>query len=158
MKIDFWKLIAAIAICQLTGAIGSLFTFSAIPSWYTTLVKPSFTPPNWVFGPVWILLYALMGIAVYLVYETKVKNKKLKEFALALFGIQLILNAIWSIVFFGMQNPLGGLIVIVLLWLSIAATMVKFYEINKIAEILMIPYILWVSFATALNYWIWALN
>jgi len=158
MKINAWKLILAIVICQLAGIIGSLFIVSAIPAWYSTLAKPWFTPPNWVFGLVWIALYALMGIAVYLVYEQKVKNKKLKNFALTLFAVQLILNALWSIVFFGMQSLFGGLLIIVLLWLALAVTMVKFYEINKIAYVLLVPYLLWLSLATALNYWVWVLN
>ncbi len=158
MKINAWKLILAVIICELAGVIGSIFTFSSIPAWYSTLAKPGFTPPNWVFAPVWIILYALMGIAVYIVYESKVKNKSLKNMALSLFGIQLVLNAVWSIVFFGMHNTFGGLIIIALLWLSIAATMLKFYEINKTAYMLLIPYLLWVSIATALNYWVWILN
>lgn len=158
MKINFWKLIAAILVCQMAGIIGSIFTISSIPSWYSTLAKPWFTPPNWAFGPVWITLYALMGIAIYLIYETKVKDKKTKKLAITLFAIQLILNTLWSIVFFGAHNIFGGLAIIVFLWLFIAATMVKFYEINKTSYILMIPYLLWVSLATALTYWVWVLN
>jgi len=151
-----WKeLILAIVICQLAGIIGSLFTFSAISTWYATLVKPSFSPPNWVFGPVWTLLYTLMGISVYLIYISKSKEK---FDAMKIFGFQLFLNAIWSIVFFGMKSPLYALAIIALLWLSIIFTTIKFYKINKTASFLLIPYLLWVSFASILNYYIWVLN
>ncbi len=151
-----WKeLIAAIVVCQLAGIIGSVFTISSIPTWYAGLVKPSFSPPNWLFGPVWILLYTLMGIAAYWIYTSK---NKLKNSALIVFGVQLALNAIWSIVFFGLHSPLLGLIVIALLWISIAWTMVKFYAIDKLASYVLVPYLVWVSFASVLNYSIFVLN
>lgn len=156
MKIK--ELILAIAICQLAGVIGSIFTVSSILTWYSTLIKPSFNPPNWLFGPVWIILYTLMGFSLYLFYTSK--HKKLREWkeGLAIFGVQLILNALWSVVFFGLKNPLLGLVIIILLWLSIIATLVKFYSINKNAAYILIPYFLWVSFATILNYYIYLLN
>jgi tryptophan-rich sensory protein len=148
-----WKnLIAAIVICLLAGAIGSVFTFNSIPTWYASLVKPSFSPPNWVFGPVWTLLYVLMGVAAYIIYESK------KREALKIFGIQLCLNAAWSIVFFGFRSPFGGVLVIILLWLAIAWTIFEFLKISRPAAYLLIPYLFWVSFASALNYSIWMLN
>jgi len=148
-----WKeLVAAIVICELAGVIGSIFTFNSIPTWYAYLVKPSFSPPSWVFGPVWILLYALMGLAAYIVYESK------KRDALKIFGVQLCLNTAWSIVFFGFHSPLGGLLVIILLWLSIAWTILEFLKVSRPAAYMLVPYLLWVSFASVLNYSIWMLN
>ncbi len=149
------KLFGAILICELAGAIGSIFTLQSIPTWYATLIKPGFSPPNWLFGPVWILLYALMGVAAYWIYISKDKRTKA---ALSIFGFQLVLNVLWSIAFFGLRSPLYGLVVIVLLWLSIVATILKFHEIDKKAGLVLIPYILWVSFALILNLFIWRLN
>lgn len=151
-----WKeLILAIILCQLAGIIGSFFTFESIPTWYASLEKPFFNPPNWIFGPVWITLYTIMGISSYLIYTSK--NKR-KTDALKIFGIQLFLNAIWSIIFFGFKSPLIALIVIILLWFLIIFTILKFYKINRAAGLILIPYILWVSFATILNYYIFILN
>ncbi|MFN7990743.1 MAG: TspO/MBR family protein [Candidatus Micrarchaeia archaeon] len=148
-----WKLlIAAVLICELAGVIGSVFTFSSIPTWYATLVKPDFAPPNWLFGPVWITLYAMMGVSAYLVYETG------KRESLKIFGLQLALNASWSIVFFGLRSISGGLLVILLLWLAIAWTILSFLKVSKTAAYLLIPYISWVSFASVLNYFIFMLN
>jgi tryptophan-rich sensory protein len=155
MKIDWKILIGAILVCQLAGIIGSIFTFSSIPTWYASLAKPSFSPPNWVFGPVWTTLYTLMGISLYLIYKSK---NKLRNPAMVTFAIQLILNAIWSIVFFGLKSPLGGLIIIFLLWAYIANTLLRFYAIDKNAGYLLVPYLLWVTFASVLNYYIFALN
>jgi len=153
-----WKaLLAAIIICSLAGALGSLFTFSAIPAWYAGLNKPSFSPPNWVFGPVWTTLYILMGISAYLIYQ-KGWQKKPVRFALSIFAVQLVLNALWSILFFGLRSPLLGLAGIIPLWLSIAYCIKLFRPLDARAACLLIPYILWVSFATLLNYSIWALN
>ncbi|MBU0532187.1 tryptophan-rich sensory protein [Candidatus Micrarchaeota archaeon] len=151
-----WKeLIIAIVICQLAGIIGSFFTLQSIPTWYTSLAKPSFTPPNWVFGPVWITLYTLMGVSAFWIFSSKNKKQKM---ALYIFACQLILNTLWSVVFFGLQSSLYGLIIIILLWLSIIATIVKFHEIDKRAGLILIPYLLWVSFASILNFWIYILN
>lgn len=149
------ELIISMLICQFAGLIGSVFTFQAIPTWYVKLVKPAFTPPSWVFGPVWVLLYTLMGIGVYWVYNSK---NKAKGIALALFGAQLVLNSLWSIVFFGLHSPLFGLAVIVLLWLVILATAIKFYEVDPKAGLILVPYLLWVSLASVLNYYILILN
>ncbi len=149
------RLVAAILICEFAGGIGSIFTLQSIPTWYAALVKPGFSPPNWVFGPVWILLYALMGVAAYWIH---VSGDKRSKAALSVFGIQLALNVLWSIAFFGLRSPLYGLAVIVLLWLSIAATMARFYEIDKKAGLILIPYMLWVTFALILNFSVWRLN
>lgn len=150
-----FKLLGSILVCQLAGIIGSLFIASG--SWYQQLNKPDFQPPGWIFGPVWIMLYTLMGISLYLVIVKDVEFKD-KKIALALFFIQLILNTSWSIVFFGMKSIIGGYLVIVFLWIFILLTMLKFYKISKISAVLLIPYILWVSFAAVLNYSIWRLN
>lgn len=151
------KLILAIIICNLAGAIGSIFTFASIPTWYATLIKPEFNPPNWVFGPVWTTLYILMGISLYLIWKQYEKRKNAKP-ALTVFSIQLILNSLWSILFFGMQSPLYGLLCIIPLWASIALMIVRFYPLSRNAALLQIPYLLWVSFATVLNASIWMLN
>ncbi|MCX6773709.1 MAG: tryptophan-rich sensory protein [Candidatus Micrarchaeota archaeon] len=146
-----------VLLCLAAGAIGSFFTFPSIQGWYSSLNKPFFNPPNWVFGPVWTLLYVLMGIAAYLVYEKGIKKKNVKE-ALAFFGAQLFLNVLWSLLFFGLHSPLCGLLCIIALWVMIALTMKKFYMISRTAGLLFIPYILWVSFAAILNLFIWGLN
>ena len=153
----FVKLVVAIVITQLAGIIGSLFTFSAIPTWYATLTKPELNPPSWVFGPVWTTLYVLMGVSVFLIWQKGWERKDVKV-ALSVYGIQLVLNALWSIVFFGMQSPGLALVNIALLFISIFFTMVLFYKISRPAMYLLIPYILWVSFASYLNYAIYALN
>ena len=163
MKLNnFFKLVIAIGISEMAGIIGSVFTISAIPNWYSTLVKPALNPPSWIFGPVWTTLYALMGIAAFLIWSSYAKvsedKKKGIKVALALFGIQLVLNTLWSIIFFGLHNPGGALVEIVFLWLAILATIIAFAKISKPAAYLLVPYLLWVSFASYLNYSIWALN
>ena len=151
------KLILSIIICQAAGLIGTIFTMDSIPTWYAALNKPSFNPPNWLFGPVWTVLYLMMGISLFIVWKEDLKNKIVKS-AFIIFMIQLFLNTIWSVVFFGMQSISGGLIIIVLLWLMILFTIIKFMKISRVAGILLIPYLLWVSFATFLNYSIFQLN
>ena len=151
------KLIASIFICQLAGIVGSLFTYQAIPTWYAYLQKPSFNPPNWIFGPVWITLYTLMGISAFLVFERGWENKEVK-LALSIFGLQLILNSIWSIIFFGLQLPVFAFIEIVILWIFILLSIIYFYKVSKPAALLLLPYILWVSFASVLNLSIAILN
>jgi tryptophan-rich sensory protein len=153
---NWWKLIASIFLCQMAGAIGSLATFPNIAGWYLALNKPFFTPPNWAFGPVWLTLYLLMGIAFFMVWN-KGLNKKTRP-ALQIFGIQLALNTLWSIVFFGFQSIFAGLVVIVLLWLAILWTMARFWKISRPAGWLLVPYIVWVTIATALNAAVWLLN
>ncbi len=158
MKINnTFKLIIAIVVSELAGVIGSLFTVSAIPTWYAGLVKPALNPPAWVFGPAWTTLYFLMGVAAFLIWKNGWERKDVRM-ALGVFGIQLFLNAIWSIIFFGLQSPALALVDIVLLWLAIVWTMFVFYKISKPAAYLLMPYILWVGFASYLNYSIWMLN
>ena len=147
----------AIIVCQLTGLIGSFFTGPAITTWYAGLAKPSFTPPNWLFAPVWISLYFLMGIALYIIIREDCKEKKIKN-ALYIFAIQLVLNASWSIIFFGLNTIFIALIEITILWIAILLTIIFFYKISKTASILLLPYLAWVSFAVALNFSIWQLN
>jgi benzodiazapine receptor len=154
---DVLKLLASIIICQLAGVIGSLFTSPAIPTWYAALVKPTFNPPNWVFAPVWISLYFLMGISAYLVWRKGTENPRV-NLALRFFIIQLILNSIWSVLFFGFRFPLLGFVEIILLFFFILLTVVYFFKVSKIAGILLLPYILWVSFAAVLNFSLWRLN
>ena len=154
---DIFKLIISIVICQLAGVIGSIFTRPAISTWYATLRKPSFTPPDWVFAPVWILLYFLMGIAVYVVWLKGLREKQIRK-AMILFGGQLILNALWSWIFFGLRSPLAGFIEISILSIVIIFTIQVFFKISKTAGALLIPYFLWVAFASGLNLSVWVLN
>lgn len=154
---DFLKLVISILICQLAGLIGSIFTGPAIPTWYEALKKPSFTPPSWLFAPAWITLFVLMGIAAFIVWRRGLSERQVK-IALGIFLIQLVLNALWSVVFFGLKTPLGGLIVIVVLWIAILLTILNFSKISTAAGILLLPYILWVSFAAVLNLFLWRLN
>lgn len=142
--------------CQLAGLVGSIFTFPSISNWYKYLNKPFFNPPNWIFGSVWTTLYLLMGISFYLIWQSKSKKKNNKYFLI--FFIQLFLNSLWSIIFFGLHNTLLAFIEIMFLWLAIILTMLGFYKVSKPAGLLLIPYILWVSFASVLNFAIFILN
>ena len=151
------KIILSIAVCQAAGMIGSYFTRPAIPNWYATLAKPSFTPPDWVFAPAWIMLYILMGISFYLVWRRGWTDYQVKK-ALIIFLIQLGLNAFWSVAFFGLRSPLAGMIVIVALWVAILQTMIGFSRLSRGAVLLLVPYICWVSFAAWLNFSILRLN
>ncbi len=151
------KFIIAIVVSELAGIIGSVFTSSSIPTWYATLTRPALNPPSWVFGPVWTTLFAFMGIAAFLVWKKGLKRKDVK-IALGIFLGQLVLNTFWSIIFFGLHSPGGAFIEIIFLWLAILATIIAFVKISKPAAWLLIPYILWVSFASYLNFMIWILN
>jgi len=151
------KLIIAIVVSELAGVIGSLFTAPSVTTWYPALVKPALNPPAWVFGPVWTTLFALMGIAAYLIWR-KGLNRKNVKIALGIFIGQLVLNTLWSIIFFGWHSPGGAFAEIIFLWLAILATIIVFARISKPAAWLLVPYLLWVSFAAYLNYVIWALN
>lgn len=153
---NFFKLIISILICQSAGIIGSFFTVSSLGSWYQTINKPSFNPPGYLFGPVWITLYLLMGISLYLVWSKK-GNAEIK-IPLIIFFAQLFFNTIWSVLFFGFQSPVLALTDIIILLVLIIMTIISFYRVSKPAAFLMIPYILWVSFATVLNYYIVKLN
>ncbi len=147
------KLVACILICQIAGVIGSLFTTPSIATWYEQIQKPDIRPPNWAFGPVWITLYTLMGISLYWVLDKKNIN-----IPLILFSIQLVLNAIWSIIFFGLQNPFYAFIEIIILWIMILLTIISFYRVSRKAGLILLPYIIWVTAAMILNYYIWILN
>ncbi len=154
--VDILKLITCVIVCQIAGFFGSFFTIPAIPTWYNQLEKPFFTPPNWIFSPVWIILFIMMGIALFFVWREP-GRPGLKP-ALILFLVQLILNVFWSIAFFGLRSPWLGLIDIVALSIAILLTIRYFLRISKLAGILLMPYFLWVSFATLLNFSIWILN
>ena len=150
-------LIGSVLLCNCAGLLGSLFTTTGPGSWYSTLIKPAFNPPSWIFAPVWTLLYILMGISLYLVIMEGMKGRDVR-IPLLIFAIQLILNILWSYAFFGLESTFFGLLVIILLWISIVATMILFYPVRKAAAWLLVPYILWVSFATILTYTIYSLN
>ncbi len=151
------KLLASLVLCLLAGFVGSIFTTPKIDGWYAGIHKPSFTPPGWLFGPVWTFLYVLMGIALYLVWRKGLAAKGVK-IAIAVFLVQLALNALWSFAFFGAESPLAGLVVVVALWAMIAASIAAFAPVSRTAAALLVPYILWVSFATILNASIYFLN
>jgi len=151
------RLIVSILASFAAGGIGSFFTFKAIPTWYAGLKKPRYTPPNWAFGPVWTTLYILMGISVFLTWQKGFASNDV-FLAFILFWVQLVVNAIWSIIFFGMKSKGGGVITIIVLWLLILATMVASFRVSGWAGALLIPYILWVSIASYLNIGIWVLN
>jgi benzodiazapine receptor len=154
---DVIKLVVAIVACQAAGAIGSIFTTPAIPTWYAALEKPFFTPPNWLFAPAWITLYLLMAVAAFLIWRQGLGQKGVNS-ALLVFLVQLVLNALWSVVFFGLHSPLWGMVVILALWVAILLTIIRFFKLSTAAGALLLPYILWVSFASALNIAIWVLN
>lgn len=151
------KLIVSILIVWIVGGFGSIFTAGSVNTWFTTLTKPTFNPPSWLFGPVWTILYIMIGISLFLVWKSNVKLK-FKKTAYWIFAVQILLNGFWSVAFFGMQNPALAFLVIVLLWISIILNIIYFYKISKTAGWLLVPYWLWVSFASVLNGAIWLLN
>ena len=151
------KFIISIIICQSAGIFGSLFTFDSISDWYVTLEKPTFAPPNWIFGPVSITLYFLMGLSLYIVWKDELKSKTRNAF-FVVFGIQLILNALWSFLFFGLRSPFLGLLDIILLDIMVIVTIIYAKSISKLAIILLIPYLIWIVFASFLNYVIFLVN
>lgn len=152
-----WKIIIAVTVCLIVGSLSGLATTDAIEGWYATLNKPSFNPPNWVFGPAWTTLYILMGIAAGLVWKAGWERADVRS-ALSIFGVQLVLNGLWSIIFFVGESPLWALVEILVLSAFIILTMVRFKPINATAAYLLVPYILWVSFATVLTASILYLN
>lgn len=154
---NFFRLIGCIALCEAAGIIAAALTAQSVRTWYPTIVKPSFTPPNWLFGPAWTILYALMGIALYLVWQKSEQGIAVRT-AVIVFFLQLGLNALWSFIFFGMQSPFWAFVEIVLLWLCILATIILFWKISTAASLLLVPYILWVTYASALTFAIWQLN
>jgi len=154
---SFFKLVIATVACEIAGIIGALFTTPSIPTWYATLAKPVLNPPAWIFGPVWTTLYFLMGIAAFLVWNKGWDRKDVRK-ALGVFLLQLVLNVAWSIIFFGLHSPFWAFVDLVAMWLAIVWTMSLFYKISKPAVWLLVPYILWVSFAGYLNLLILMLN
>lgn len=156
-RIADWLVLAAFVVgCLAVGWIGSLFTAPQIDTWYADIEKPAFTPPGAVFGPVWTILYAVMGVAAWLVWRRR--HVAAVGIPLALFAGQLALNFAWSPVFFGMENPAAGLAIIIPLWFAIVATIAAFAPVQRWAAALLVPYLAWVTFATALNFEIWRLN
>lgn len=151
------KLAATVLLCVILGSLGSLVTITGPGSWYASLQKPFFAPPGWVFAPLWITLFVLMGIALYLVWESGPYRREV-QIAIDVFGAQFVLNVLWSFLFFGLKSPLLGLLDIIILWWLILATIVTFYRVRKGAAYLLVPYIAWVSIATALNASIYLLN
>lgn len=177
-KINIVKFLVSIIVCEGAGIIGSVFTMPSIKSWYAFLNKPVINPPNWIFGPVWTVLFILMGISLYLVWsknfvakplKTKIKawnpwSQKLmsgswqKINVVSIFAVQLVLNVLWSVIFFGWQQPGLAFFELLMLWFAILYTIINFWRISKPASYLLVPYILWVTFAGFLNYSLWMLN
>ncbi len=153
---DILKLAASIILCQLAGLLGSFFTTPAIPTWYQTLNKPIFTPPNWIFAPAWISLFILMGISLFMVWQRQDHPQSKAPFIF--FFVQLILNIFWSAAFFGLRSLILGLMDIILLWIAILLMILNFLKISKAAGLLLLPYLFWVSFAALLNFSLWVLN
>ncbi len=151
------KLIIAVAVPLVVGGISGYFTVTGVESWYLTIQKPTWNPPNWVFGPVWTTLYVMMGIALFLVWKEDT-SRELKAIAFILFGVQLLLNFFWSFIFFKLEQPGWAFAEILVLWTAILACIFAFGQVNKTAAWLLVPYISWVSFATILNGTIWKLN
>jgi translocator protein len=154
---DVVKLVVSLVLCEGAGVAGSLFTVPAVKGWYQGLKKPPFTPPNWLFGPVWTTLYLLMGLAVYLLWRQGL-SEGTARLAFIIFWVQLALNVSWSAVFFGRRSLSGGLAVIVVLWLTILATIIVSFGVSAASAWLLVPYLAWVSIATYLNAGVWWLN
>jgi translocator protein len=153
---NFVKLIVSLVLTLGVGAVAGIFTGSAIPNWYATLNRPSFAPPNWLFGPAWTFLYIMMGISLFLVWKSA--PDKARDTALIIFGVQLLLNFAWSFIFFYFKELGWALVEIVLMWLAIVAMLIAFHKVNPWAAYINIPYLMWVTFATALNAGFWKLN
>ena len=149
--------ILCLAIPLVVGMIGSVFTIPSIPGWYATLTKPAFNPPNWLFGPAWTILYILMGIALYLVIRNGIQDPAVKQ-GLFLFSVQILLNLLWSIIFFGMHEIFFALVTVLVLFVFIVATMRSFLKVSKPAGWVLLPYLCWVGFASVLNATIWIIN
>ena len=152
------RIAIVVIICLAVGYLSGMVTRASITTWYPTLVKPSFNPPNWIFAPVWTSLYVMMGVAAGLIWNQITTQKSAVTKALQFFIIELVLNALWSYLFFGLHNLMLATIEVVLLWLMIFETYSQFAKINKTASYLMLPYLAWVSFASVLTASIWWLN
>lgn len=151
------KLFISLGVVQMAGIIGSFFTAPNIPVWYEGLTKPELAPPNWIFAPVWITIFVLMGISLFLVWDRGLKRREVRV-AMLVFFVQLIFNTLWSVIFFGLQSLGLAFLWIVVLWSAIVININLFMRISKVAGWLLAPYIIWVSFAAYLNYAIWILN
>jgi translocator protein len=152
------KILVMVATCLSVGYLSSNVTMTSVKTWFPLLVKPPLNPPNWIFAPVWSTLYVLMAIAAGLVWSKIDSSREEVKKALLFFWIQLGLNALWSLLFFGLKNPFLALLEIILLWLMIYETYHKFNKINTLSGKLLLPYLAWVSFAFYLNASIWYLN
>ena len=155
---DWVALLIAVAICLAVSALGGWATSTSVGTWYPTLAKPSFNPPDAVFAPVWTTLYLMMGVAAWLIWRQRCADPAAIRRALALFGVQLALNLAWSVLFFGLRQIGWALVDIVLLWTAIAAATLAFWRVDRTAGLLMLPYLAWVGFAGMLNLVIWRLN
>jgi translocator protein len=151
------KLVCSVSLCLMTGFVGSFSTMNSVKTWYASLSRPYFTPPDWTFGVVWPILYVMMGISVFMIWNRGLDKRKVKV-ALGLFVLQLVLNGLWTPIFFGLHMIALALIEIVLLWIAILLTILVFWRISKAAAFFLFPYILWVSFAAILNTALWYLN
>lgn len=151
------KLFICLAASFLTAILGGFFTSISVTTWYLALIKPAGTPPPWLFGPVWSLLYFLMAIAIFLIWRTPDKKPQV-AFALQVYFVHLLINLLWSAVFFGLQSPFFGLLILFSLWVMIGILLFLFFLINKEASLLMVPYWLWITYAMYLNFGIWQLN
>jgi len=149
-------LIGAIVLCQGVGGLGTIWTTDGVKNWYPKLEKPSFNPPSWAFGPVWTLLYAMMGASAWLTWRKGGEERTMR--ALQLFSVQMLLNMLWSFIFFRLRSPRWAFVEIVVLWLAIVMTLVAIWRVSRIAGLLFLPYLLWTSFALLLNARIWRLN
>lgn len=156
-KINWWALLGFIVGVELVGNIGSLATFSQITTWYAALNKPWFNPPTWLFGPAWTILFALMGIALYMVWVCGTKKAVVRD-ALYIFALQMALNVLWSFIFFGWHQPGWAFLEIIIMWLAILWAIIAFGRICKSAGWVLVPYLAWVTFASTLNYAVWQLN
>jgi benzodiazapine receptor len=153
---EWWGLIGFLAAVAAVQGLASWLTFPAVREWYPTLARPAWTPPGWLFGPVWTALYLMMAVAAWLVWREA--GWTAGKVALTLWVVQLLLNGAWSGLFFTLRNPLAGMVDIALLWTAIAATIFLFAPVSRVAAWLLVPYLVWVSYATVLNFAIWRLN
>jgi tryptophan-rich sensory protein len=152
-----FALVGALLFCYAAAGVGGLLTAAGMrDGWYAQLAKPDWTPPGWVFGPVWTVLYTMMAVAAWLVWRQR--NGSGRNKALTVFAVQLALNVVWSALFFALRSPGIAFAEIILLWLAIAATLVSFWRVSTMAFMLMLPYLLWVGFASVLNWSLWQLN
>lgn len=151
-------LLAMVSVCLAVGAVGALTTASSVDTWYEDIQKPGWTPPDGVFGPVWTLLYVMMGVSAWLVWDSSHAQGTQRRLALTFFAVQLALNALWSQLFFGLRSPALALIGITVLWVAILSTLLRFRRIRSAAGWMLAPYLAWVTFAMALNAAIWSLN